>query len=324
MNLSATSLRIESWPIERLIPYARNARTHSDAQVAQIAASIAEFGFVNPVLADPDGGIIAGHGRVLAARLLKHSTVPVIVLGHLSENQRRAFILADNKLTLNAGWDPDMLRLELEALATQSFDLAVTGFDERELNELIQEQRSILQDEVPALEPRRVTKPGDLWKMGDHLLLCGDATRPEDLSRVLEAHVCDMVFADLPYNVNYVGKNARQMKIANDDLGVGFGDFLLTCCQRMLQVCEGPLYLCMSSSELHRLYTAFIEAGGHWSTFIIWAKNTFTLGRSDYQRQYEPILYGWAEGRRHYWCGARNQGDVWFITDLIAMICIPP
>jgi len=306
-------LQIESWPIERLIPYARNARTHSDAQVGQIAASIAEFGFVNPVLADPDGGIIAGHGRVLAARLLKHDHVPVIVLGHLSENQKRAFMLADNKLALNAGWDTEMLRLELEALAAEGFNLDLTGFEERELDELIQSQRLELQDEAPAVNDSPVSQPGDLWKLGDHRLLCGDATSSQDMARVLEAKPCDMVFTDLPYNVDYTGKDSRKMKLANDDLGASFGKFLLAACQSMLKVCQGPLYVCMSSSELHHLHAAFTQAGGHWSTYIIWAKNTFTLGRSDYQRQYEPILYGWPEGTKHYWCGQRNQGDVWFI-----------
>jgi DNA modification methylase len=305
-------LQVESWALERLIPYARNARTHSEAQVAQIAASIAEFGFVNPVLADSDGGIIAGHGRVLAARLLKRDQVPVIALGHLNENQKRAFMLADNKLALNAGWDLEMLRLELEALAAEDYDLDLTGFDQHELEELIQSQRMELQDEAPALDDRPVSRLGDLWKLGDHRLLCGDATSPEDMDRVLANDPCDMVFADLPYNVNYTGKNSRKMKLANDDLGSQFGNFLLAACQSMLRVCKGVLYLCMSSSELHRLHSAFTEAGGHWSTYVIWAKNTFTLGRSDYQRMYEPILYGWPEGSKHYWCGQRNQGDVWF------------
>jgi DNA modification methylase len=310
---SDLALQTESWPIERLIPYARNARTHSDAQVAQIAASIREFGFCNPVLVDSDGGIIAGHGRVLACRQLQYNRVPVIVLGHLSENQKRAYMLADNKLALNAGWDTDMLRLELEALAEQDFNLDVTGFDERELRELIDAERQVLQDDAPAVQPTSVTESGDLWRMGDHYLLCGDGTRSEEVERVLDAAQCDLVFTDLPYNVNYVGKNAKQMKIANDNLGDGFGDFLLAACQCMVNASRGPLYVCMSSSELHRLYTAFTEAGGHWSTYIIWVKNCFTLGRSDYQRQYEPILYGWPEEKKHFWCGDRNQGDVWFI-----------
>ena len=310
---SDLALQTESWPIERLIPNARNARTHSDAQVAQIAASIREFGFCNPVLVDPDGGIIAGHGRVLASRLLQHTRVPVIVLSHLSENQKRAYMLADNKLALNAGWDTEMLRLELEALAEQDFNLDITGFDERELRELIDAERQALQDDAPAVQPTSVTEPGDLWRLGDHRLLCGDGTHSVEVERVLEGAQCDLVFADLPYNVDYVGKNAKQMRIQNDNLGDDFADFLLVACQCMIAASRGPLYICMSSSELHRLYTAFADAGGHWSTYIIWAKNSFTLGRSDYQRQYEPILYGWPEGRRHYWCGDRNQGDVWFI-----------
>jgi ParB-like chromosome segregation protein Spo0J len=167
---SDLALQTESWLIERLIPNARNARTHSDAQVAQIAASIREFGFCNPVLVDSDGGIIAGHGRVLASRLLQYTRVPVIVLGHLNENQKRAYILADNKLALNAGWDTDMLRLELEALAEQDFNLDVTGFDERELRELIDAERQVLQDDAPAVQPTSVTVSGDLWRMGDHPL----------------------------------------------------------------------------------------------------------------------------------------------------------
>jgi DNA modification methylase len=309
---NSQQLQIESWPIECLIPYARNARTHSEAQVAQIAGSIAEFGFNNPVLADPDGGIIAGHGRVLAARLLKRDHVPVIVLSHLSENQKRAFMLADNKLALNAGWDLEMLRLELDALATENYDLVLTGFEERELDELIESERLALEEEAPALDDRPVSRVGDLWNLGEHRLLCGDATRSEDMARVLEGNACDMVFTDLPYNVDYTGKSSRKMKVANDDLGAEFGNFLEAACQSMLKVSHGPLYVCMSSSELHRLHAAFTAAGGHWSTYVVWAKNTFTLGRSDYQRMYEPILYGWPKGMKHYWCGDRNQGDVWF------------
>jgi len=247
---SELALQTESWRIERLIPNARNARTHSEAQVAQIAASIREFGFCNPVLVDSDGGIIAGHGRVLASRQLQYTRVPVIVLGHLSENQKRAYMLADNKLALNAGWDTDMLRLELEALAEQDFDLDVTGFDEKELRELIDAERQVLQDDAPAVQPTPVAESGDLWRMGDHRLLCGDGTHCEEVERVLEGAQCDLVFADLPYNVDYVGKNKKQMKIANDNLGDSFTDFLLAACRCMLRASRGPLYVCMSSSEL--------------------------------------------------------------------------
>jgi DNA modification methylase len=315
--MTSLTLQVESWPLERLIPYARNARTHSGRQVAEIAASISAFGFNNPVLVDPDGGIIAGHGRVLAARKLGLSEVPVIVLSHLSENQKRAFMLADNRLALNAGWDEQMLRLELQTLAEAGFNLDLTGFDQQELDQLLASlgrQALVDPDEVPELGAEMVTQPGDLWILGDHRLLCGDGTQGEDLERVLGGTGSDLIFADLPYNADYVGKTSHRLKIANDDLREQFGAFLTAACRSMLKVHAGPIYICMSSRELHRLYAAFTEAGGHWSTYVIWAKHTFTLGRSDYQRQYEPILYGWREGSRHYWCGDRNQGDVWYIN----------
>jgi DNA modification methylase len=316
MRTQTATLQIESWSVDRLIPYARNARTHSEIQLKQIAASIAEFGFNNPVLADPDGGIIAGHGRVLAARTLGLNHVPVIVLAHLTENQKRAFMLADNKLALNAGWDLEMLRLEVEALTEQDFPVELTGFGEEELAELLEEltQKTLLDpDEAPEPPEKAASIAGDLWILDEHQLLCGDGTRREDLARLLEGKSCDLVFTDLPYNVDYVGKSRTKMKLANDHLGSAFGEFLLAACRAMLEVSLGPLYVCMSSGELHRLQEAFTEAGGHWSTYLIWAKNRFTLGRSDYQRQYEPILYGWREGAKHYWCGDRNQGDVWFL-----------
>ena len=315
--MALPTLNLELRTIERLIPYARNARTHSDQQVAQIAASIAEFGFCNPVLVDPDDGIIAGHGRVLAARKLRLTEVPVIVLGHLSKNQRQAFMLADNQLALNAGWDEPMLRLELEALTQSGFNLQIAGFDLEELDRLLADLNRLAPadpDEAPALDEEVVTEPGDLWLLGNHRLLCGDGTNAGDLDRVLGGSASDMIFTDLPYNANYAGKTARRLTIVNDNLGDQFEEFLATACQAMLAVNSGAIYICMSSRELHHLYEAFIKAGGHWSTYVIWAKNTFTLGRSDYQRQYEPILYGWGQERQHHWCGDRNQGDVWFIN----------
>ena len=306
--------RIEHWPIDRLIPYARNARTHSDAQVAQIAASIREFGFNNPVLVDSEAGIIAGHGRVLAARKLNLDQVPVIVLDHLSETRKRAYILADNKITENAGWDEEMLALELQALTAEDFDLGLTAFDADEVMRLLsvpEEAGLTDEDEVPDVQEEAVSRPGDVWILGSHRVLCGDATCREDLSRVMDGALADMTFTDPPYGVAY---ESRGRRIANDNLGAGFGDFLRDACENLLIVTKGAVYVCMSSSELDTLKTAFGQAGGHWSTFVIWAKNTFTLGRSDYQRQYEPILYGWKEGTKHFWCGARDQGDVWFVN----------
>jgi DNA modification methylase len=318
-----TNLQVVTWPVEKLIPYARNARTHSDEQVAQIAASIAEFGWTNPILAGADGIVIAGHARLQAARKLGMSEVPVIVLDHLSETKRRALVLADNRLALNAGWDDQMLRVELESIQEDGFDLEVLGFTDDELEDLLQEPVQAQagntdDDAVPGTPESAITVPDDVWILGEHRLLCGDSTQVESVERVLAGGLADMVFTDPPYNVNYgatmkdkVRKSAR--KIANDNLGEGFEQFLRDTCVNILAVTKGAVYVCMSSSELHTLEKAFREAGGHWSTFVIWAKNTFTMGRSDYQRQYEPILYGWKEGTEHFWCGARDQGDVWFV-----------
>jgi len=310
--------QIELWPVERLVPYARNPRTHTDEQVAQIAASIAEFGFVNPVLVGADGVIIAGHARVLAARKLGLNEVPVVVLDHLSEAQRRALVIADNRLAQNAGWEEEMLRIELEALREDAFNLDLLGFSDDELEVLLADPDGTREgltddDSVPEEPGETITKPGDVWVLGAHRLLCGDATKVEDVEKVLAGGLADMVFTDPPYNVNYEGKTKKKLKIGNDALGGKFYEFLRDACANMIAVCKGAIYVCMSSSELHTLYQAFTDAGGHWSTFVIWAKHHFTLGRSDYQRQYEPILYGWKEGADHFWCGARDQGDVWFV-----------
>jgi DNA modification methylase len=307
-------------PLGELIPYARNPRTHSDAQVVQIAASIREFGWTNPVLVDGESGIIAGHGRVMAARKLGLERVPVIELGHMSEAQKRAYVLADNQLALNAGWDDELLRLELADLSELGFDLGLIGFGEGELERLLAGGKEGLteDDEAPALPEQAVTQPGDVWLLGEHRVLCGDATVPADVERVLNGQLADMTFTDPPYNVDY-GSSAKDKlrgnnrKILNDNLGSGFEAFLLDACTNILGMTKGACYVCMSSSELHTLQRAFIAAGGKWSTFVIWAKHTFTLGRADYQRQFEPILYGWPAGHDRYWCGARDQGDVWFI-----------
>jgi DNA modification methylase len=306
-------------PLGELIPYARNPRTHSDAQVAQIAASIREFGWTNPVLVDGENGIIAGHGRVMAARKLGLERVPAIELAHMSEAQKRAYVLADNQLALNAGWDEALLRLELADLSEFGFDLGLVGFGEGELERLLAGGKEGLteDDDAPALPEQAVTRPGDLWVLGDHRVMCGDATVPADVERVLGGSLADMTWTDPPYGVNYANspkdkQRGKHRPILNDDLGSGFEAFLQDACTNMLSVTRGAVYVCMSSSELHTLQRAFTAAGGKWSTFVIWVKHTFTLGRADYQRQYEPILYGWPAGHDRYWCGARDQGDVWF------------
>ncbi|QOJ31680.1 MAG: site-specific DNA-methyltransferase [Gammaproteobacteria bacterium] len=323
MSASWLADKIEQWPTAKLVPYARNARTHSDNQVAQIAASIAEFGFTNPILAGSDGVIVAGHGRLAAAQKLGLDLVPVVVLDHLSPTQRRALVIADNRIAENAGWDDAMLRIEIAALQDDDFDLSLTGFDADALAELMAGDESDGQgqtddDAMPEMPETPVSRPGDVWLLGGHRLLCGDSTVADSYDRLLDGAPVDMVFTDPPYNVNYANSAKDKMRgkdraILNDNLGDGFYDFLLAALTPTIAHCRGGIYVAMSSSELDVLQAAFRAAGGKWSTFIIWAKNTFTLGRADYQRQYEPILYGWPEGAQRHWCGDRDQGDVWNI-----------
>ena len=310
---------VERWALERLIPHARNARTHSEEQVAQIAGSIAEFGFVNPVLVGDDGVMVAGHGRVLAARKLGLTEAPVIVLSHLTPTQRRALMIADNQIATNAGWNDEMLAAELASLKEEAFDLELLGFDDAEIDRLLAgtDDETADLDEAPEPPADPISRPGDLWICGEHRVLCGDAAVLADVEKVLGGELADMTFCDPPYGVNYANSAKDKLRgknrpILNDNLGEDFGALLYDACVNILTVTKGAVYICMSSSELDRLQEAFRKAGGKWSTFVIWAKNTFTLGRSDYQRQYEPILYGWKDGTDHYWCGARDQGDVWF------------
>jgi DNA modification methylase len=317
------STQIESWSTESLLPYVRNARTHSHEQISQIAASIVEFGFTNPILAGSDKIIVAGHGRLLAAQKLGLTEVPVVVLDHLTPAQRKALIIADNKIAENAGWDEELLRTELQALIDEGFNLDLTGFDPDELDEIFVAEESTVEgitdeDETPDLGDELISRSGDVWIMGNHRLLCGDSTDANSYTTIMDGEAANIVVTDPPYNVDYANtakdkQRGTHRPILNDNLGEGFYAFLLAAFQPMLHHCKGAVYIAMSSSELDTLQRAFREAGGKWSTFIIWAKNTFTLGRADYQRQYEPILYGWPEGQNRHWCGARDQGDVWNI-----------
>jgi DNA modification methylase len=323
MSTSWLADKIEQWPTGKLLPYVRNARTHTDAQVAQIAASIAEFGFTNPILAGGDGVIVAGHGRLAAAQKLGIPTVPVVVLDHLTPTQRRALVIADNRIAENAGWDEAMLQVELAALQDDNFDLSLTGFDADALADLLAGEETSTEgqtdeDAVPESSGPDVSRPGDIWICGDHRVLCGDATDAGSYAALLGETLADMIWQDPPYNVDYANtvkdkRRGTNRPILNDNLGDGFYDFLLAALAPALAHCRGAVYIAMSSSELDTLQSAFRAAGGKWSTFIIWAKNTFTLGHADYQRQFEPILYGWPEGGKRHWCGDRDQGDVWQI-----------
>ena len=277
-------LHVRLRPLNSLVVYENNARTHSNAQTAQVAASIKEFGWTNPILVGADNVIIAGHARLAAARSLRMTEIPVIVLSHLSEAQRRALVLADNQLALNAGWDEDLLRTELRSLQADDFDVDLVGFDDAELATLLANEGAFTgyadEDAVPEFSETPISVAGDLWVLGDHRVLCGDATEKTDIERLMDGGLANMVFCDPPYNVDYQGGPERyggkRRKIANDDLGNEFADFLRKACVNMLAVTRGSVYICMSSSELHTLQKAFKDAGGHWSTFVIWAKDRFT------------------------------------------------
>ena len=315
------SLEIHYRPTESLIAYSRNPRKNDHA-VEQMAGVIREFGFRIPIIAMSTGDVVDGHLRLKAAQHLGLETVPVLLADDLTPSQIKAFRLLANRSATWADWDDELLGLELAELQDAGFDLALTGFSEDEWDALIagDEGTEGLTDEdaIPEVTEDPVSQPGDVWLLGEHKILCGDATKAEDYKALLGDELADMTVTDPPYNVNYANTAKDKMRgtnrpILNDNMGDGFAGFLLLACQNILDVTKGAVYIAMSSSELDTLQSAFRAAGGKWSTFIIWAKNTFTMGRADYQRQYEPILYGWKDGAQHYWCGARDQGDVWQI-----------
>ena len=319
-------MEVSMWPLERIIPYARNARKIPPGAVNKVAVSIKEFGWRQPIVVDREGVIICGHARLLAAQKLGLVTAPVHVAENLSPAQVRAYRLLDNRSHEETTWDEVLLGLELLDLKATGIALDLTGFNLDEIDEFLARAEGSHgltdPDAVPDVPENPVSRQGDLWLLDDHRLLCGDATTPSAYERVLPNERASMVFTDPPFNVNYrqpsrkPGRSGR--KIANDNLGLGFGDFLGDACRNLVQVTLGAVYICMSSSEIDTLKREFIGAGGHWSTFVIWAKSNFTLGRSDYQRQYEPILYGWPQNGHHYWCGARDQGDVWHVNKPLA------
>ena len=316
-----TPMQLHYRPVESLIAYARNPRKNDHA-IEQMAGAIREFGFRIPIIAKSTGDVVDGHLRLKAAIHLGLETVPVLLADDLSPAQIKAFRLLANRSATWADWDEELLGLELAELKDAGFDLGLTGFTEDEWTDLIagDGEGEGLTDEnaVPEVTENPISKAGDIWLLGEHKLLCGDATKAEDYTVLLGDELADMTATDPPYNVNYSNTAKDKMRgknrpILNDNMGEDFAAFLQLACQNILSVTKGAVYIAMSSSELDTLQSAFRSAGGKWSTFIIWAKNTFTLGRADYQRQYEPILYGWKDGADHFWCGARDQGDVWQI-----------
>ena len=293
--------------LSSVIPYARNSRTHSDAQVAQIAASIKEFGFTNPVLIDEQGGIIAGHGRVLAAQKLGLSEVPAIELAHLTAIQKKAYVIADNKLALNAGWDDELLRLEFAELEGAGFDLELTGFSLEEIDGLqIDEVTDGLTDEnaVPEAPEEPVSKLGDVWLLGNHRLMCGDSTSIDAVEKLMDGQKADMVFTDPPYGVDYDGINNDDRAGLEGLLRGAFG------CYTAIAKSGASSYVFHSDRCADIFHIVFREFF-HFSSMIIWAKNSLTLSRTDYQSQHEPCLYGWVKGGSHKFYGDRKQVSIW-------------
>ena len=303
-------------PLGDLIPYARNARTHSPAQVALIAGSIREYGFTNPVLVDGENGIIAGHGRVLAARQLGMDSVPVIELAHLTPAQRKAYILADNRLALQAGWDKDLLALELADLSDMAVDLSSLGFEAAELDALFRRgEPDPREDDVPAVPETPVSRPGDLWQLGPHRLICGDATRSKDVARLLGGVIPHLMVTDPPYGVNYdpTWRNAaglsatkRTGKVANDDRA-DWRDAWALFPGEVAYVWHGALHATTVAESL-------AASGFAIRSQIIWAKERLVLSRGDYHWQHEPCWYAVREKAKGHWTGDRTQTTLWSIA----------
>lgn len=300
--------------INDLIPYIRNARTHSESQIAKIAASIKEFGFLSPILIAEDNTILAGHGRLAAARKLGLKQVPCVKESHLTETQRRAYIIADNKLSLNAGWDDEMLAIELSELQGADFELDLLGFDESELSSIFEEDKEIKDDDFDVekeLEKPTFSKTGDIWTLGRHRLICGDSTKEETYKSLMEDKKANLVVTDPPYNVNYEGSAG---KIKNDNMNTDkFYNFLLDAFSNMEKVMadDASIYVFHADTEGLNFRKAFNDAGFYLSGCCIWKKPSLVLGRSPYQWQHEPCLYGWKKKGKHQWYSGRKETTIW-------------
>lgn len=300
--------------VSELIPYVRNARTHSEAQVAQIAASIREFGFLSPILVAEDNTILAGHGRLAAALKLGLKKVPCVKENHLTETQKRAYIIADNKLSLNAGWDNELLAVELSELEGADFNLDLLGFDEAELSSIFDADKDVNDDDFDVekeLEEPCFSKTGDMWTLGRHRIICGDATKLETYKTLLEDTKVNLVVTDPPYNVNYEGSAG---KIKNDNMEDDkFYQFLFNSFVNMEQAMadDASIYVFHADTEGLNFRKAFQDAGFYLSGCCIWKKPSLVLGRSPYQWQHEPCLYGWKKKGKHKWYAGRKETSVW-------------
>ena len=339
IDFKELELNIEYVDIDLVKPSDKNPRTHTKDQVQQIADSMCKFGWVNPILVDENYEIIAGHGRLMAGKLLGYTKVPIAKLCHLSEKEKLGLLVADNRITENAGWDDEKLQEVMQQLHDENFDLSVLGFTNKELEKFRAEfdseiEAAAIEDIVPDQTDKVISKQGDIWILGEHRLLCGDACIAENYDKLMKGEMANMVFTDPPYNVAYdesfrnkneKAENPRLIK--NDNLGDEFQEFLTRAMENILEHTNGSLYICMGGSELHTLYKAFTDAGGKFDAYIVWVKNTFALSRSKYQHQHEWMVFGNTEsvykeqheaillgknpGDTAPWYGGRNQTDVW-------------
>lgn len=315
MTQAADDRQIEIRSIDDITPYARNSRTHSDEQVAQIAASIREFGWTTPILIDEEGSVICGHGRLLAARKLGQAEVEVIVARGWSDAKKRAYVIADNKLALNAGWDMELLALELADLKEFDFDLGLTGFSDEELSKLLPDKTdgNTDQDEVPEVPADPITKPGDVWLMGKHRLLCGDSTSVDDMEKLTSGQLVDMWLTDPPYNVAYEGGTKDKLTIQNDNMGdEQFRAFLRDAYVTADTVMKpgAVFYIWHADSEGYNFRGAARDAGWQVRQCLIWKKSSQVMGRQDFHWKHEPCLYGWKDGAAHLWANDRKQTTV--------------
>ena len=309
-----TTTEMKLVPISKLVPYVNNARTHSPSQINKLRSSLREFGFINPVIIDRDYGVIAGHGRILAAKEEGITEVPCVFADHLTEAQKKAYIIADNRMAMDAGWDEELLRVEIEALQAENFDPLLTGFDENELSKLFDDGLDAKEDdfEVEAeLQKPTFSKSGDVWTLGRHRLVCGDSTKADTYEVLLGDTKANLIITDPPYNVNYEGSAG---KIKNDNMvSEKFYQFLLDAfsCMEKALADDGSIYVFHADTEGLNFRRAFADAGFYLSGCCIWKKQSLVLGRSPYQWQHEPVLYGWKKKGKHQWYTGRKESTIW-------------
>lgn len=313
--MKKTTTQMELISIEKLVPYINNARTHSAEQIKKLRSSLREFGFINPVIIDKDYGIIAGHGRVMAAKEEGISEVPCVLVDYLTDAQKKAYILADNRFALDAGWDEELLRIEIENLQGEDFDVSLTGFDESEISALFDDGGNDAVDDdfdVDAeLEKPCVSKSGDIWLLGEHRLVCGDSTKAETYELLMEGKKANLCVTDPPYNVNYEGSAG---KIKNDNMASDkFYQFLLAAFTNMetAMADDASIYVFHADTEGLNFRKAFADAGFYLSGTCIWKKQSLVLGRSPYQWQHEPVLFGWKKKGKHQWYTGRKESTIW-------------